>query len=86
MAGPAAYAPQPGRRGKEGVGQKGGRIHAIWHQLYNSPYHFAALQQLAKWLYPEEFQDLDPERALREFHQKFLPIEYTGAFWGSLRK
>jgi iron complex transport system substrate-binding protein len=63
---------------------KSGRFHAIWHQFYNSPYHFAALQQFAKWAYPNAFKDVNPEANFREFHERFLPIEYGGAFWVSL--
>jgi len=39
---------------------KNDNFHAIWHQFYNSPYYFVAVQQLAKWLHPELFSDLDP--------------------------
>jgi iron complex transport system substrate-binding protein len=60
------------------------RVHAIWHQFYNSPYHFVALQQFAKWLYPQEFTDVDPAQTFKEFHEQFLPIEYSGSFWTSL--
>lgn len=60
------------------------RVHAIWHQFYNSPYHFVALQQFAKWVYPEAFKDVDPERVFKEFHDRFLPIDYSGTFWVSL--
>lgn len=62
---------------------KNGRYHIIWHQFYNSIYHFAALQQFAKWLYPEEFQDVDPAANFKEFHDRFLPIDYSGAFWAT---
>ena len=37
-------------------------------------------QQLAKWLYPERFADLAPEARLREFHDRFLPIECRGVW------
>ncbi len=63
---------------------RGGRIHAIWHQFYNSPYHFVALQQFAKWLHPETFEDVDPRATFEAFHRRFLPIEAGGAFWVSL--
>jgi iron complex transport system substrate-binding protein len=63
---------------------KEGRVFGVWHQFYNSPYHFVAIQQFAKWLYPEEFKDVDPDRTFREFHDQFLPIDYSGAFWVSL--
>ncbi|MBP6346389.1 MAG: ABC transporter substrate-binding protein [Neisseriaceae bacterium] len=61
-----------------------GRVHAIWHPFYDNPYHFVALQQLAKWLHPERFQDLDPEATFIELHQRFLPIPYQPGYWLSL--
>lgn len=59
-------------------------VHAIWHQFYNSPYYFVAVQQLAKWLHPELFEDLDPEATMRELHERFLPIDYEPGYWISL--
>ncbi|MDE2686866.1 MAG: ABC transporter substrate-binding protein [Chloroflexota bacterium] len=57
-----------------------GRHHAVWHNFYNSPYHFAALQQFAKWFHPELFEDIDPVANLAEYHERFLPIGYSGTF------
>ncbi|WP_447530092.1 ABC transporter substrate-binding protein [Vreelandella sp. TE19] len=59
-------------------------VHAIWHQFYNSPYYFVAIQQLAKWLHPDLFEDLDPEATMRELHERFLPIDYEPGYWISL--
>lgn len=61
-----------------------GNFHAIWHQFYNSPYYFVAIQQLAKWLHPELFEDLDPEATMQELHERFLPIDYEPGYWVSL--
>ena len=49
---------------------------AIWHQFYNSPYDFVAIQQLAKWFHPTLFADLDPDATFRELHERFLPVDY----------
>ncbi|MEH6631082.1 MAG: ABC transporter substrate-binding protein [Halopseudomonas aestusnigri] len=74
-----------GRKGwSELKAVKTGQFHSIYHQFYNSPYHFVALQAFAKWFYPEKFSDLDPEATFVELHEKFLPIDYSGVFWGSL--
>lgn len=59
-------------------------FHAIWHQFYNSPYYFVAVQRLAKWFHPELFADLDPEATLEELHQRFLPVDYAPGYWVSL--
>ncbi|MCY1180503.1 hypothetical protein D9M73_209540 [compost metagenome] len=66
--------------------QKDHEFHAIWHQFYNSPYQFAAIQQLAKWFHPGLFADLDPDASFRELHQRFLPVTYEPGYFVSLNK
>ncbi|NVZ50872.1 ABC transporter substrate-binding protein [Pseudomonas sp. B6002] len=60
-------------------------FHAIWHQFYNSPYQFVAIQQLAKWFHPDLFADLDPAVAFRELHERFLPVPYEPGYFVSLK-
>jgi iron complex transport system substrate-binding protein len=64
--------------------QRGRRFHAIWHQFYNSPYQFVAVQHLARWFHPELFADLDPDAAFRELHERFLPVPYRPGYAVSL--
>jgi iron complex transport system substrate-binding protein len=61
-------------------------FHAIWHQFYNSPYQFVAVQQIAKWLHPELFAELDPDASFRELHERFLPVPYRPGYFVSLRQ
>ncbi|MEM9319447.1 MAG: ABC transporter substrate-binding protein [Pseudomonadota bacterium] len=77
-----ALASRPGFENLRAVEE--GRFHSIYHQFYNSPYHFVAIQQLAQWFYPEEFPDLDVEDTMTRLHDQFLPFEYQGQFWVSL--
>ncbi|MCA9833860.1 MAG: ABC transporter substrate-binding protein [Thermomicrobiales bacterium] len=56
-------------------------VHTIWHQFYISPYSFIALQQFAKWLHPDLFEDVDPSANFQALHERFLPIEYKGIFF-----
>ena len=63
---------------------KGKRFFSVYHQFYNSPYHFVALQAFAKWFYPEDFEDVDPVANFRALHDSFLPIDYSGMFWAAL--
>lgn len=63
---------------------KNGRAHGIWHQFYNSPYQFVAIQQIAKWLHPELFADIDPDATMRALHARFLPLPYEPGLWVSL--
>ncbi|QFT58885.1 corrinoid ABC transporter substrate-binding protein [Sulfitobacter sp. THAF37] len=78
----AALMERPGFTGVAAV--ENGNVHAIWHQFYNSPYSFVAVQQLAKWLHPDLFPDLDPESTMKELHDRFLPVDYHPGYWVSL--
>ncbi|MFT2213398.1 ABC transporter substrate-binding protein [Rhizobium giardinii] len=63
---------------------KDNNVHAIWHQFYNNPYQFVAVQQIAKWLHPELFKDLDPDATFKELHERFLPVDYQPGYFASL--
>ncbi|SEO13729.1 iron complex transport system substrate-binding protein [Pseudorhodobacter antarcticus] len=78
----AALAARPGWAEMSAV--KNGQFHSVYHQFYNSPYHFVAMQAFAKWMHPDLFPDLDPEETMKELHARFLPIDYSGVFWGTL--
>lgn len=75
----AALAARPGFADMEAV--KAGNYHVMFHQFYNSPYHFVAIQQLAKWFHPADFEDLDPWANYVELHDRFLPFDASGTFW-----
>jgi iron complex transport system substrate-binding protein len=64
---------------------KDGNVHAIWHQFYNSPYQFVAVQQIAKWLHPDLFKDLDADATFKEMHERFLPVDYKPGYFASLK-
>ena len=54
--------------------------------FYNSPYDVIAIQQLAKWIHPQLFADLDPDDTFRRLHQEFLPISYQPGYMIDLEK
>lgn len=62
---------------------KEGELHAAFHQFYDSPYNVFALQQFAKWLHPDKFEDVDPAKNFADFHKEWLPIEYSGTFFAT---
>jgi len=61
------------------------KFYVIWHQFYNHPGYFVAIQVMAKWMHPDLFKDLDPEAVWKEYHRQFLPFEYSGIFWSKLQ-
>jgi iron complex transport system substrate-binding protein len=63
-----------------------GRVHAIWHPFYDNPCHFIAVLQIAKWLHPQHFTDLDPDAVFAELHRRFLPVPYQQGYWLSLEE
>ena len=77
-----ALAARPGWETLKAVKSK--QFFSIYHQYYNSPYHFIAVQAFAKWFYPEDFKDVDPMATQAELHERFLPIENSGLFWTRL--
>ncbi len=74
---------RPGFTGVKAVADN--NVHAIWHQFYNSPYQFVAIQQIAKWLHPDLFPDLDPDATFKELHDRFLPVGYRPGYFVSLK-
>jgi iron complex transport system substrate-binding protein len=59
---------------------KEGRVHAVYQGASRTIPQHAALQHVAKVLYPDLFADLDPEATYRTFYKKYLPIEPQGTF------
>lgn len=78
----AALMKRPAYTGVKAVQNK--QVHAIWHQFYNSPYQFIAIQAMAKWLHPDLFKDVDPEATMKTLYERFLPVPYKTGYWVSL--
>ncbi|WMD22318.1 ABC transporter substrate-binding protein [Achromobacter seleniivolatilans] len=57
------------------------RAFGIWHAFYNSPYNVAAIEAMAKWLYPERAAALDPEGTLDALYSQFLDTDKAGTYW-----
>lgn len=70
------FTKRPGWENLNAVKNK--RVYSIHHGLSRHIYDLTTTQYLAKVFYPDEFEDLDPEETFREFHEKFLPIDYSG--------
>ncbi|MEP0073896.1 MAG: ABC transporter substrate-binding protein [Paraglaciecola sp.] len=62
------------------------QAYALWHGFYNSPLNLVAVQVVAKWLYPEEFKELDPNATISYFFEHFQAIPLTGVYWTELAK
>ncbi len=61
-----------------------GRAHGIWHNYYNSPFNIVAIESFAKWVHPELFQDLSPEKTMTEIYEQFLIFKLDGIYLTTL--
>lgn len=59
---------------------KAGDINAIEHGLARTLYDFVAMQYIGKRLYPEAFADVDPASSFKAYHEKYLPIAFSGTW------
>lgn len=58
-----------------------GRMFAVWHHFYNSPFNIAALVAMAQWLHPAVFADMDADALLQRLYRDFQPVPLTGTYW-----
>jgi len=57
---------------------KNKQVYSVFHGFAMHIFDFAAYEAIAKDCYPNQFKDIDPTADLKEFHQKFLPIPFSG--------
>ncbi|WP_157314752.1 ABC transporter substrate-binding protein [Chitinibacter sp. GC72] len=57
------------------------RAYAVSHQFNYSAANVIAVQVMAKWLYPQQFAQLNPQASLQQFYQRFQPVPLAGTFW-----
>ena len=59
---------------------KNNRMGGVYHDLSRHIFDFAGAQALAKMIQPEIFKDLDPEKNLAEFFDKYMPVKLDGVW------
>jgi iron complex transport system substrate-binding protein len=79
----ATYAARPGWASLKAV--QSGNINGIEHGLCRTLFDFVAMEYIAKRLYPDAFADVDPDKSFRDYHAKYLPIDYSGTWFAPLR-
>jgi iron complex transport system substrate-binding protein len=60
---------------------KNGHSYSIWHHFYNTPMNIAAVEVMAKWFHPDLFKDLDPDKTLKTYFDKFQAVPLDGVYW-----
>lgn len=64
---------------------KSGNVNAIEHGLCRTLIDFAAMEFIGQRLYPDAFSDVDPHASLQAFHEKYLPVAWSGNWMTAIR-
>jgi iron complex transport system substrate-binding protein len=57
---------------------KNDRIYIIPNGLLGGDKSYLGAQYLAKWFYPDQFKELDPDKVLKEYFEKWLDVPFQG--------
>lgn len=56
---------------------KNEKVYLLHNELLSTPRNIIAIAYMAKWFYPEEFPDLDPEALHQEYLDRFIKADYN---------
>lgn len=62
---------------------KAGRFYGIYHNFYNHPWNIVGIEYLAKFIYPQQFSQLDPANSWHEIVTRFTTIPEGKGVLGS---
>jgi iron complex transport system substrate-binding protein len=77
-----AIASRPGLAGSPAVAS--GEVFHVSYFLASACSKIVGALQIAKWLHPERFADVDPGEAMRTWLEEFQSVPYPGGYWVSL--
>ncbi|AVF35473.1 ABC transporter substrate-binding protein [Rahnella sikkimica] len=49
-------------------------VYGVYHQFYNHPYNIVGMEYLAKFIYPEQFKNLDPAKTYHELVRNYTNL------------
>ncbi|CNE98844.1 ABC transporter substrate-binding protein [Yersinia nurmii] len=59
------------------------RLYGVYHNFYNHPYNIVGMEYLAKFIYPAQFAQLQPQDTYNEIIAKFTQIPTGAAIFGA---
>lgn len=62
---------------------KAGRFYGVYHNFYNHPWNLVGIEYLAKFIYPQQFAQLDPTESWHEIVTRFTTIPEGKGVLGS---
>lgn len=58
------------------------QLYGVYHNFYNHTYNIVGLEYLAKFIYPNQFSDLNPGETYNTIIKEFTTIPVAEAIWG----
>ncbi|MFU2318466.1 ABC transporter substrate-binding protein [Rahnella sp. PCH160] len=52
----------------------GQHVYGVYHQFYNHPYNIVGMEYLAKFIYPEQFKNLDPAKTYHDLVRNYTNL------------
>ncbi|KAB8308062.1 ABC transporter substrate-binding protein [Rouxiella chamberiensis] len=49
-------------------------VYGVYHQFYNHPYNIVGMEYLAKFIYPEQFKNLDPAKTYHDLVRNYTNL------------
>jgi len=49
-------------------------VYAIYHQFYNHPYNIVGMEYLAKFIYPQQFKNVDPAKTYHDIVRNYTNL------------
>lgn len=59
------------------------RFYGLYHNFYNHPYNIVGLEYLAKFIYPQQFTELDPANTWKEIVTRFTKVPLGNGVLGA---
>jgi iron complex transport system substrate-binding protein len=60
---------------------KNGKLYGFHFNYAKYPFSFAMIEYIAKKLWPEKFEKVNPQADLKEFFSNYMPIKYSGVYF-----
>jgi iron complex transport system substrate-binding protein len=57
---------------------KNGRVYLLYNRLLSGDKTYLGAFYLAKWFYPDLFEDIEPDLILREYFEKWIGVPFAG--------
>lgn len=56
--------------------------YGVYHQFYNHPYNIVGMEYLAKFIYPQQFKDLDPAKTYHDLVRNYTDLPDNAFIFG----